>query len=298
MLPVVALVTSLGVLPQTGAVSRLTATAEAAPRFYAGTQGGGVGALARVSLTWHPLAPIVDDDAPLDLQPFLQRVSGLGVVVGGTYDRVRDVTPVTASNASVALVADFTLFRALVLGAQVGWDTRRLVSDMPAMTTDTLSTVDHRVPLVVGLTAGFRVNDLRVDVTWDPLHKRLGDYPEEEHHVTVRARAVVDRSVDLGAEFHRYGGGGAVSAGYGGAASAAWYPSRRVGLRAEASVANVSTWSGAILTDLTVGGGVRASWWATPRVGLDAGYLVAVESGQETYVRHAVRLGATFRLGW
>lgn len=298
MIVTIAFVASLGVLPQTGAVSRLSATVEAGPRFYGGTDTRGVGGLGLVGVAWHPLAPIVDDDAPLDLQPFLQRVSSLGVTVGGAYDRIRNVTAITATRANVGVVADFVIVRGLVLGAQAGWSRRRIDDDMPLPTVGGPPSVDSRVPLFVGVTAGFRMDAVRMDFTWDRLRKATGDYTEDEHRVTTRVRAVIARRFDLGMEFYWIPTLSTRASGLGGRLSVGWYPTRRLGLRAEVVAARGSTWSGEQSVDSTVGAGVCGSYWVTPRVGLDLSYALLGESGEQEYLRHSVLAGATFRLGW
>ncbi len=297
MLTAIAFITSIGVLPQTGAVSRVTATVDAVPRIYSGTDTAGVGGLGRVTLALHPLVPVVDDGAPLDLQPFLQRVSSVGITVGGAYDRIRNVRTVTATQGSAGVVADFVIARGLVLGAQVGWSRLSIGDDTPAPMAGAGLSIDSRVPVFVGLTAGFRLDAVRVDFTWEPLHKSAGDYAEEEHRITTRVRGVIARRLDLAGEFH-WNLDSSRRQSFGGWLSVGWYPTRRLGLRAEVGTTTGSTWSGSETVESTVGAALRGSWWATPRVGLNLGYAIEAESGEQEYVRHSVLAGATFRLGW
>lgn len=298
MLTIVGFVWAIGVLPQNNTTSRFTAAADLSPRIYGGTDTAGAGFVGGASFAVHPLAPILDDDSPPELQPFLQRVSSVELRAAGAYDRIRNVTTIVGTDAAATLAADFVIARYLVLGARAGWDDRRTEAvDLPPATGLSL---EERHPLSFGLSVGARVGAVRFDLNWDTWGRRPGDYSEGKHLVSVRARGVADRRFDVTVELHSSSGGLFERGSFGAVLGGAWYPTRPVGLGVEVFAESASVWSGSENVTRAIGGALRASWWPTARVGLSLGYAATTETdASQTYVRHAMRLGVTFRLpGW
>lgn len=294
MLPSLALPLALGVFPQTGAASRVAASAVVAPRVFSGATSTGVGVLGVLAVEAYPLRAVRDDDAPLDLQPFLQRVSSLTLTAHGSLDRIDNVTRVHASDRGLGLRADFTLGDIVVLGASAAWNARTV--EYATVSSDMAPGEPY--PLTCSFTLGARVGDLRVEASYDASTRAPGDFSLSRDRVTVRARAVFARRLDVAAEVYASEPGERFTERVGGALSAGWFVTRRLGLIGRLALAPRSVWTGSDRTDFSLGAGLEASWWPWESGRVLVGYgAVAEWQPGEYFVRHAWQLGFAWRFG-
>jgi hypothetical protein len=241
------------------------------------------------------LAPVVDDDAPRSLQPFLQRAGELYLSAGGGGFVTRNPgAPVdrTDSNLGLGLGMDVYLSRyfALTAGLGYGYDVLHDVG---------VDQATHSFSAHGGF--GIRAGDARFDASYTFSANDVGGSfdPLRWGSVEITAYAVFDRRFTLNVW------GVALQSGGGGGGEVGYYATRDFGF-----------WMGAFgergklyTNDLVLnryGGHAGLSYWFTPRLRLGVTYNLTIDDvpeqplGQGTIgyheVEHALTAAAALRL--
>lgn len=219
--------------------------------------------------------PLVDDDAPLSLQPFLQRSSTAQVAfeLGGFttsisgFDLKTDRT--FASSASV----DAYLGRNVILAAGFGLAQHQVAVSEPvsSLTTRTTYTL-----LDLGVGVGLRFGDLRVDLSYrfQPLSQD-GQWAYTWGRVFATARWVVMRRVSFTVGAHTIQGGG------GGSLGVSVYPKRILALSLAGAYERGRVFLDSSDTHDRGSVSIGLTWWLAPRVALSLGLQSIITSGDE-----------------
>lgn len=236
------------------------------------------------------LSPVIDDDAPRSLQPFLQRTSTIfGSVSGGGFvTRYGDGAFTRTDSAIGADVGvDAYLTRQFALTGRLGY------------AYDVLDDVSVNKSHTFSGSAGFgvRFGDARFDASYSfDARKTDGTFAKLRWGtVGLRAYVVFARSVSVGfsGQARDGGGGGGVDLGY--------YPMKDLGLFLSASGQTFVYYSTDIRANYYTGG-PGISYWVNPRLRLYWTYALRLnhESAQPRMfetdeVEHALSISAILR---
>jgi hypothetical protein len=136
---------------------------------------------------------VVDDDSPLSLQPFLQRLTTLQLFVGGNGRALTQARPGSVENQAIgkgSIAADAYVHRNVAVTASLGVEYSH--DSLGALSSDSVS-----LPVSFGI--GVRVGDLRMDLGYSIVVENpdknasvpfLGD-------VSLTAHLVVRRKIEL-----------------------------------------------------------------------------------------------------
>jgi hypothetical protein len=211
------------------------------------------------------LGPIVDDDAPRSLQPFLQRASVLYADVGGGGFLTRNPTGGqnrTDAGVGATLGLDIYVLRQLALTASLGYG-YDILHDVDA------DVAAHAFSGSAGL--GVRISDVRIDASYAfAASEANGSFaPLRWGQVNLAVFAVIDRRVTLNfwGELFQQSGGGGIDFGV--------YPTQDLGLFLDGAALRGELYASDTLVNRYYGS-AGLSYWVTPRVRLGAYYELTV----------------------
>jgi hypothetical protein len=214
------------------------------------------------------LAPVVDDDAPRSLQPFLQRASVLYADVGGsgflTWNPGGGENR-TDAQVGATLGLDIYVLRQLALTAAFGYG-YDVLQDFG------VDDATHSFSGSAGL--GLRFGDVRIDASYTFFaNDTNGSFaPLRWGEVNLAVFAVIDRvlTVRPWGELIQQGGGGGVDLGA--------YPTRNFGVFLSGFALHGQLYMDDTLVN-RYGGSAGVSYWVAPRVRVGAYYQLTVNVG-------------------
>jgi hypothetical protein len=290
--------TTLALAP-TGASSRFELTVQgeydneviAVPQRGTAGSNGGDGSVGFTLFFDHP---IIDDDAPPGLQPFLQRLSSLHVWgEGGGYQ----VLPTTGSplpagsgyggdaSLSGSVYADRFFFASLGVGV-----------DYRSDTSGGATTPRLEVPL--GISAGPRIGDTLLTIGWSLAPTRIGDSGFQIPfwgNVNLQVVSVLGRALSLHGEVDLYDGGAGAVAGL------AVFIDRRLGVGGFVRGSYEHVFD-TMVNDAHVGAGLEVDVWSGPRLAFELAYTFDwnqyhdADSGAVTETDYRSLIDLTMRL--
>ena len=237
-----------------------------------------VSAGAQLQLTLF-IQRVRDDDAPLSLQPFLQRVArftvAAGAAVGFSYPFSEDERSPSAQSFGGPMIhtsIDGYVGRYVYLAAGVGYQFEHRWSDASA--TDDL----HEPSLDVAV--GVRVGDVRVAATADGTYVSHNGDGIFWGNVGLRAHAVSHRHIELdgGAALLLYPAKNGRGFGASADLSATYWIKRRLGLGCGAFYRLGFATPFGIQTDTQGGGFLSMKWWMSPHSGLSLTFRTTWEN--------------------
>ncbi len=230
--------------------------------------------------------PLVDDDAPLSLQPFLQRLTTLRLSVGaGGFDTTQSQPYVgerIGTNASAQANADVYVTRHFIAGLSAGLGWSRTRDQYPASPT----VIHDYYSIPLALWAGARFRDTRIDLTWSvsPLSSDGAWQVPYWYGVSLSVRSVIQRYVDLYLNVH------AIELGAAGTIQLGVYPSRRFGVFAAFSASGGKIYFNEAGTFDRFGGSLGFSLWSSRHFGASFSYQPTWTSGPTESTAHVFSL--------
>jgi hypothetical protein len=173
-----------------------------------------VGGSGYFSIVVYPQRALVDDDAPLTLQPFLQRLTSVGfdASVGGSQNYGTGVVGSTFIEATASAFADVYVTRHLILDATFGFE--RLASSSVVINGVTAPGGSiYQLPITAGI--GGRFADTRIDLAWTvtPTDPVVGSWTVPYWYgVDARVASVLLRHVEAQVDLRMINGGVAADA--------------------------------------------------------------------------------------
>ncbi len=246
------------------------------------------------------LRPLVDDDAPRSLQPFLQRAStvSLGFSLGGftTSQGAATLKQERLFGQSAAL--DAYLGRTFALTGAIGVTQYRdqrlgtVPQPFPLPPVQGVVTTDTQA-YDVGIGAGLRFGDLRVDLAYhfQPSESN-GQWLIRWGRVFASARWAIARRAFVSASVNTVDGGG------GGSLGGTVHPTRDVDLSASGFYARGHLYTLESASYDRGGFAASAGWWLAPRFFASLGYqATGLRSGDTpTTWQHDVTASLVFRV--
>jgi hypothetical protein len=219
--------------------------------------------------------PVVDDDAPLSLQPFLQRVSSLSLGVsggGGSFDITDYSEQRWSAGANIGL--DGYVHRNLALF--MNWSVSVLDVSVPTPTgLIPMGSRTYRLPMNAGF--GLRFADVRINLFYSiaPVAVNGSNFRQTFWYgVGASLFAVIDRRFVINARIDAADGGATAHAGL------TVYLSRKLSVGGGVSGGQSSTFSNA-------GGDLGVAYWFSRLLGVgfsyDVGWLNSVSTGTAAY---------------
>jgi hypothetical protein len=258
---------------------------------FAGSDLGGNrarGSLGAVSY----LTPVVDDDSPRSLQPFLQRVSTVSASLGGGGFVTR--APFGSDNGDrwvdASAGVDVYVSRYVALAASFAYE-----YDSAYPSGDTI----HALSPTAGV--GLRFGDVRIDASYSFIATSINGRfsPVEWGSAGLGVYAVIARTVVLNPYGRILGGGGT------GGASIGFYPQRDLGFWVTGYGGRSERYAQRLLAT-SYGGSGQIAYWFTPSFKLVATYYADVidvpdqftSTGSIGYheLQHTLSLEAAVRL--
>jgi hypothetical protein len=253
------------------------------------------------------LAPIIDDDAPRSLQPFLQRASVLSIgfglsgfsttttssngVITSDLGKLTEIGLGPSLGANIYLTPAF----ALTAGFAYEYDVRTESDREVAFGTKT-----HRLLPQAGF--GIRFGDTRIDLQYRFEGDLVSDQeerlpPAQWGSIVLGVETVIDRTVDLNF------GGQVFDAGAAGSASVTVYPTKNVGIFGGGSGCAGRKYFNNDDSHNDYGGFVGAAIWFAPRVRGTFEYQIggttvpeSEDVGSYSELRNEIDVTFTFRL--
>jgi hypothetical protein len=258
-----------------------------------------VSGAAAAGATFWPGTPLVDDDAPPALQPFLQRKTALRLVGGGSgyRSRVLDtlgfVSERDGTDGSFTFSAEGYPTENLYAFGSLGFDDASYVDHL-AMMPDRAAVTTLALPVTAGL--GVRVGDLLVSAAWRLGAQQTGDGGWTVPSVggSFNLRWVIRRRWEVHASLTTTTDGAARAS-----AGVELWVTRRFGVQADVSGGAGNT-AAPKEPFQSAGGRVGLSTWIVPRAGLTFSYAptwtdVGTGIDERTSVQHLFTLTGFLR---
>jgi hypothetical protein len=263
-------------------------TAPATPPYQSWTVSAGA------TGTWFAGRPLVDDDAPLALQPYLQRATELAVSASGgallttyqtyTSDVAAPAPPTPTYSADfggVNLSANGYADWVFIAGS-FGWSHELVTLPAPPAGSFSINPRLSSDVLSPSLTLGWRLDALRVDVSWNPhaIHGFVGSWRGRLNEAALGAHWVGARKrLWLAASAFLLDGGG------GGTVDAEWFFTPRLGLLAGVLAENGAIYLDSDTRSQRYSGRVSVGWWVTRRIEVElTGEVVGTERAADNTV--------------